>query len=131
MASVRTTRSVSLHGYLSGGATEVEHDFSCPSGIATYLKNNKVHHITKERMDRNFFNRRLDGQRHAWIHALNKHSCQYCHYMWANELDDTQRVTFMCKKQKKYKIIRCLVCNVNLCNSCDHEFHGVELGSLS
>ena len=70
-ALVRTTRSFSLRGYLSGGATEVEHDFNCPSGIATYLKNNKVHHITKERKDRNFFKRRLDRQRHAWIHALN------------------------------------------------------------
>ena len=125
-ASARSTRSLSS---MTGGPTEIEHDFSCPSGVETYLNNNKVHHITKGRMDTNFFNRRLDGQRHAWIHALNKHHCQYCHYVWANEFDDTQRVSFHYKKQNKYKIIRCLVCNVNLCNSCDHEFHGVQLGS--
>ena len=128
-ASARSTRSLSLHGSMTGGPTEIEHDFSCPSGVETYLNNNKVHHITKGRMDTNYFNRRLDGQRHAWIHALNKHHCQYCHYMWANEFDDAQRVSFHYKKQNKYKIIRCLVCNVNLCNSCDHEFHGVQLGS--
>ena len=125
-ASARSTRSLSS---MTGGPTEMEHDFSCPSGVETYLNNNKVHHITKGRMDTNFFNRRLDGQRHAWIHALNKHHCQYCHYVWANEFDDAQRVSFHYKKQNKYKIIRCLVCNVNLCNSCDHEFHGVQLGS--
>jgi hypothetical protein len=127
-ASVRTTRSFSLHGSQSGRSTEVEDDFSCPSGVETYLKHNKVHSITKERLETNFFSRRLDGQRHQWIHALNKHHCQYCSYVWANELDDVQRVSFKCKKQNKNKIIRCLVCNVNLCNSCDHAFHGVELG---
>ena len=103
-ASARSTRSLSLHGSMTGGPTEIEHDFSCPSGVETYLNNNKVHHITKGRMDTNYFNRRLDGQRHAWIHALNKHHCQYCHYMWANEFDDAQRVSFHYKKQNKYKI---------------------------
>jgi hypothetical protein len=109
---------------------DVEDDFSCPSGVEAYLKHNKVHHITKERLETNFFNRRLDGQRHAWIHALESHHCQYCHFVWVNELDDVQRVSFKFKKQNKKKIIRCLVCNVNLCNSCDHTFHGVEM-SLS
>jgi hypothetical protein len=127
--SVWTTLSFSLYGSQPGQSTDVEDDFSCPSGVETYLKHNKVHHITKERLETNFFNRRLDGQRHAWIHALESHHCQYCHFVWVNELDDVQRVSFKFKKQNKKKIIRCLVCNVNLCNSCDHTFHGVEMSS--
>ena len=48
-------------------------------------------------------------------------------YVWANELDEAQKLTFKHKKQNKIKIIRCLVCNVNLCNWCDHKFHGMKL----
>jgi hypothetical protein len=29
----------------------------------------------------------------------------------------------------KEKIIQCLVCNVNLCNGCNHTFRGVEMAS--
>ena len=59
-----------------------------PTGVKEFLEENKTHYITKDRMDRNFFSRRLDGQRHAWVHALEQMHCQYCRYVWANELDD-------------------------------------------
>ena len=90
-------------------------------------KTNKPHSITRERMMNNFFSRRLDGQRHAWIPAMTTHHCQYCHYVWANEYDADKQETFKWKKQHKFRVIRCLVCNVNLCHACDHEFHGTAL----
>jgi hypothetical protein len=87
----------------------------------------KPYSITKDRMETNFFSQRLDRQRHAWVHTSEKRYCQYCRYVWANELDEAQKLTFKHKRQNKMKIIRCLVCNVNLCNWCDHEFHGMKL----
>jgi hypothetical protein len=127
-SSIRKSRSFSLFGSQASGSTN-EHDLSCATGIKEFLEKCKTHYITKDRMERNFFTRRLDGQRHAWVHALEQSHCQYCHYVWANEFDDAQKVSFKYKRQNKKKIIQCLVCNVNLCNRCDHTFHGVEMAS--
>ena len=65
--TVRTTLSFSVAGSRSGSATltKCDYDFSSNVGVETYLNNNKVHHITKGRMETNFINRRLDGQRHT------------------------------------------------------------------
>ena len=58
------------------------------------------------------------------MHALEVSHCQYCHFVWVNEFNEVQKIAFKYKKQDKKKIIQCLVCNVNLCNWCDHTFHG-------
>ena len=126
--SVRKSRSFSLNGSQSSRTTD-EHDLTCPTGVKEFLGETKPYSITKDRMETNFFSQRLDGQRHAWVHTSEKTYCQYCRYVWANELDEGQKLTFKHKKQNKMKIIRCLVCNVNLCNWCDHEFHGMKLAS--
>ncbi len=125
-SSVWTTRSISMYGSVPRSE---EVDLSCPAGRKTFLMVTKACHITKERMDGNYFSSRLDGQRHACVHALESNHCQYCYYVRANEFDDAQRVSFKFKKQNKTKIIRCLVFNVNLCCACDHAFHAVEMTS--
>jgi hypothetical protein len=43
--SVLTTRSFSMHGFWPCQSTEKD-DFSCPLGLETYLKQNKVCNIT-------------------------------------------------------------------------------------
>jgi hypothetical protein len=95
--SVWLTHSFLLYGQLS--TSEEEIDWSCPSGMKDYFKKNKAHYITRDRMEKNFFSWRLDGQRHAWVHAMKKHHCQYCHYQWANEFDDAQREIFQYMRQ--------------------------------
>ena len=124
-ASVRTTHSFSMYGSARQSGEE-EHDLSCVEGRKAFFKKRKASHITKERLDGSYFSERLDGQRHAWVHALKKHPCQYCYYAWANEFDIAQKKTFKWKKQNQYKIIRCMVCNVNLSCECYHQFHGVD-----
>ena len=95
-ASVRTTRSFSMYGSVRQSGEE-EHDLSCVEGRKAFFKKRKASHITKERMDGAYFSERLDGQRHAWVHALESHHCQYCYYVWANEFDIEQRKTFKYK----------------------------------
>jgi hypothetical protein len=121
-----TTRSFSLYGSKAGESSN-KHDLTFMMGVKNFLQENKTHYITKDRMDTNYFSRRLEGQRHAWVHQSKKAHCQYCHYVWANELDDEQKESFKHKKQNKRKVILCLVCNVNLCCVRDHAFHGVEM----
>ncbi len=129
-SSARTTHSLSMYGR-STPQSEVEdnHDLSCLTGREAYFSARKPCHITKDRMEGSYFARRLDGLRHEWVHALRDNHCQYCYYVWANDFDDAQRDSFRYKKQNRKNIIRCLVCNVNLCWACDHEFHGVEMTS--
>ena len=124
-SSVRTTRSFSMYGSMPQPAEE-QYNFRCIDGRKAFFNKRKACHITKDRMDGAYFAQRLDGQRHGWVHALKKHHCQYCYFVWANECDAEQKNgAFKWKKQNKDKIIRCLVCNVNLCFECDHTFHGV------
>ena len=127
---VRKSRSFSLYESQAILSTD-EHDLTCPTRVKEFLENCKTHYITKDWMERNFFTRRLDGQRHAWVHALEESHCQYCHFVWVNEYNEAQKVAckYKYKRQNKKKIIQCLVCNVNLCNRCDHTFHGVEMAS--
>ena len=90
----------------------------------------KPSRITNERMDRGYFDRRLDGLRHGRIPAVPNTYCQYCYYQWT-KFDDTKKEAFnyMCKNRGR--IWRCLLCNVNLCPVCDMEFHGISMQDKS
>jgi len=99
------------------------YDLSCVSGRKTYLQTRNPHYITKDWMMSGYFKDRLDGLKHHWCHALRSATCQYCVYVWTHEFDKRQKRDFAYKQQNKYKIIRCLTCNVHLCSDCDMEFH--------
>ena len=104
-------------------AERYDADLSCESGRKTYLQQRNPYYITKDRMMLGFFMDRLDGLKHHWCHALQGAACQICAYVWNNEMDKRQKKGFAYKQQNKYKIIRCLTCNVHLCSDCDMEFH--------
>lgn len=99
-------------------------DLSCRSGVREYLRKKKTTSITRERMEGSFFQNRLDGLWHDWVHALEKSHCQLCYYKYTHEMDERQQEAWKYKHQNRWNIIRCLTCNVNLCCECDHEFHG-------
>jgi len=119
---------------LSATASEVaeryDADLSCESGRRTYLQQRSPSYITKDRMTSGYFKDRLDGLKHHWCHALQGAACQYCAYVWNNEMDKRQKKAFAYKQRNKYKIIRCITCNVHLCSDCDMEFHGYTLPTL-
>ena len=99
-------------GSQASGSTD-EHDLSCTTGVKEFLEKCETKYITKERMKRNFFTLRLDGQRHAWLHALKQSHCQYCHYVRANEFDDAQKISFKYKRQNKKR--NTMVCTIYVC----------------
>ena len=53
-----------LYGSQASWSTD-EHDLNCSTGVKEILEKCKTHCITKGRKERNFFTRRLDGQRRA------------------------------------------------------------------
>ncbi len=77
-----------------------------------------------------FFKYRLDGTKHLWCHVLQGSACQYCMYVWTHEMDKQQKKGLSYKQQNRFKIIRCLTCNVHLFSDCDMEFHGYSLPTL-
>jgi len=128
-SSVRSVRSFSS---FSGTGREEEDedafDFTCESGIADYLKRVKQTTVNESRLRTNFFPRRLDGRRHGTVPCPgNVAHCQYCYYQWSNVFDDQQKEVSTWMKQNRKQIRRCLVCNVNLCYICEHEFHGISM----
>ena len=71
-----------------------EWDFDTEQGQQTYLKEVKPSRITKERMDKGFFERRLDGLRHGRIPGVPGAYCQDCYHQWSTEFDDREKVAF-------------------------------------
>ena len=57
--------------------------------------------------------------------------CQLCYHTWFNEYDNIQKKERSYKQRNRFRIQRCLVCNVNLCIDCDHSFHGVDLTAVT
>ena len=128
--SVALSRMNSLSATASEVAERYDADLSCESGRRTYLQQRSPSYITKDRMTTGYFKDRLDGLKHHWCHALQGAACQYCAYVWNNEMDKRQKKAFAYKQRNKYKIIRCITCNVHLCSDCDMEFHGYTLPTL-
>ena len=117
VASVNMTHQFSiLAGATASVTEESNNDLSCPLGVRMYLEKTKTNYITRERMEGNFFKNRLDGLRHDWMHALKISHCQLCSYMQTHQMDKQQQEAWRHKQQNKSQIIRCLTCNVNLCN---------------
>ncbi len=52
---------------------------------------------------------------------------QYCYYLWKNELNDKLQRDYAFMEWNRSSMVRCLVCNVNLCPNCINELHGVDM----
>ncbi len=107
-----------------------EDDFLCKSGVAAALKKYKPASITSKRMKSDYFNLRLNGKLHPMIPAAEAY-CQYCRYQHQHNFDDKQKQAYMTLEQNRKQVRRCLICNVNLCPTCELEFHGIERQDLS
>jgi hypothetical protein len=107
-----------------------EDDFLCESGVAAALKKYKPASITSKRMKSDYFNLRLNGKLHPMIPAAEAY-CQYCRYQHQHNFDDKQKQAYMTLEQNRKQVRRCLICNVNLCPTCELEFHGIERQDLS
>jgi hypothetical protein len=103
-------------------------DFECESGIADVLRKYKPDSITVQRMKSNFFTRRFDGKQHPTLPT--ELACHYCRYQYRHVLTDAQREDNKLLDQNRKHVRRCLICNVNLCPSCELEFHGIEMADL-
>jgi len=96
-SSVALSRMNSLSATASEVAERYDADLSCESGRKTYLQQRNPYYITKDRMTTGFFKDRLDGLKHHWCHALQGAACQYCAYVWNNEMDKRQKKGFAYK----------------------------------
>jgi hypothetical protein len=127
-SSVRTMRKFSLYG---NNAPKVPCDLTNVVGRKEYLDSIKPSRITQHRLDTGFFPYRFDGQRHCTIPTRNNDACQFCLHTFIRVLDDRQRKRkeYAYMQRNRNRVSRCLVCNVNLCQECEHVFHGVDLVS--
>ncbi len=123
--SVRSTRRFLLYGCIK---LKVPYDLTCGTGRNKYLTIIKPHRISKFRLGSDFFTYRFDGQRHCSISIHTNDMCQFSLHSWMHVFDDLQRKDKQ-KKRNRFRMLRCLVCNVNFCHECEHSFHGVELAS--
>jgi hypothetical protein len=123
-SSVRSMRIFLLYGC---NAPKVPCDLTCASGRDKYLKTIKPHRISKFRLDSGFFRYRfdVDGQKHCSIPTRTNDMCQLCLHTWMHVFDDLQRKDKQ-KKRNSHRILRCLVCNVNLCQECEHRTNMVH-----
>ena len=127
-STVRSVQSFSSFGNTDRERDEDEYDFKSERGILEYLDQVKQSTVNASRLRTNFFPRRLDGLRHGCIPCSGTPAhCQYCYYQWSNVFNDEEKKSFLYMKQNKKQIRRCLVCNVNLCHVCEHEFHGISI----
>ncbi len=129
LSSFQISRSFSAFGGASVTNYSIGNDcdFTCDRGIADYLKIVRATTLTKSRMEKKFFARRLDGLRHGSVHVIgNELRCQYCYYQWKQLGEQEKKSAYFMKNNRK-QLHRCLVCNVNLCPICENEFHGVQM----
>ncbi len=68
----------------------------------------------------------FDGMHHASLLVSDQH-CQYCHFQYHYEFNNSQSETFSKMEKNRMHIWQCLVCNVNLCPACEIEFHGIQM----
>jgi hypothetical protein len=104
-------------------------DFECDTGIARALQKYKPFSITHQRMKDCFFSRRFDGKQHPSLAATNT-TCQYCRFLYWHDFSEAQQQANQLRDQNRKHVRRCLVCNVNLCPSCELEFHGISTNDV-
>ncbi len=113
----------------SGDDNDEDVDLTCESGIAEALKKYKPFTVTPQRIQNpGFFSRRFDGRQHPTLPTESY--CQYCRYQFQHVLTPAQQQASKLMGQNRKLVRRCLVCNVNLCSSCEHEFHGITAQDL-
>ena len=124
------TRGASVHSTARGNDEDDDDDddFECESGIKEALKKHTPYSITTKRMESSFFSSRLDGRHHPTLPTESY--CQYCRYQFLHVIDEESRSDNKLMEQNRKHVRRCLVCNVNLCSSCDLEFHGINTKDL-
>jgi hypothetical protein len=97
---------------------DLEWDFSCESGIKTFLEDKPSTKITKRFMKGSVFASRLNNRFHGMVKASLTMRYQYCYYRYKYEFDAKQQEVYEFMKQNKQYTVRCLACNVNLCSTC-------------
>ena len=102
-------------------------DDGCQTEIDEYLASNHGTKITKGNMAGSGFARRFDGRYHSTVKAPSITRCQYCYYVWKHTMNAEEQETWDHMEQNRQFILRCLVCNVNLCPNCINEWHGVDM----
>ena len=123
-------RSFSSFGQGPGDDDNGVYDFTSSWGRKTYLEEVPTLRITRRAIEEGHFRHRLDGMRHNWICCMKDSHCQWSYYKWMNNYDKHERVGMTdALKQNRQKIMRCLVCHVNLCPLCEPEFHGADLSA--
>jgi hypothetical protein len=132
-AAARTTRqgsTVTIDSTASVATSSTFYDLTTKEGREDWFCCNKPYQMNKTRMEGNFFSRRWDGQFHPSMPCVTYNAyCQYCKWKFNNVVPDC--VKDLCKYKNRKDISRCLTCNVNLCWSCQLEWHNMSLNKLS
>jgi hypothetical protein len=125
-----SVRSFSSFGQGPGDDDNGVYDLTSSWGRKTYLEEVPTMRITRKAIEEGHFRHRLDGMRHNWICCMKDSHCQWCYYKWVNKYDKHERMGMTdALKQNRQRIMRCLVCHVNLCPLCEPEFHGADLSA--
>jgi hypothetical protein len=125
--SIDSTRTLTSFESVPNQELDERIDLDSDNGRANYLRDHNPTIMTKNTMITNKpWRRRFDGLRHASLPVTGKH-CQYCYYQYMYEFNDAQKKTLPWMERNRKHVRRCLVCNVNLCEICEIEFHGVRM----
>ncbi len=103
-------------------------DLSSVESVNKFLKESRPDSITDKKLDSDHFSSRFDGFMHTCLPIFKDgHRCQYCYYKWRkmNQVEQEQKEN---KKMERNGTMlrRCVKCNVNLCWTCELEWHGVH-----
>ena len=82
-------------------------DFSCMTGIKDFLEENPGTKITKGNMNGDYHSHHLNGRFHGMIKATLQMGCQYCFYIWKNDMN--------IKQQKDFGFMECNQTNTMCC----------------
>ena len=119
-SSVRMSRSVSVSGAQKKQTRAGSYDLTSVKGLEKYLDDVKPTRVNENLGT--YFPHRLDGLMHARVPSKVVEYCQYCYYKRKKRGEKKNLIN-------RKRISRCLVCNINLCEACENEFHDINLNS--
>jgi hypothetical protein len=119
-SSVRMSRSVSVSGAQKKQTRAGSYDLTSVKGLEKYLDDVKPTRVNENLGT--YFPHRLDGLMHARVPSKVVEYCQYCYYKRKKRGEKKNLIN-------RKRISRCLVCNINLCEACENEFHYINLNS--
>ncbi len=129
--SIDSSRTLTSFESVPDKELEETIDLDSDTGRANYLRDHNSTIMTNNAVWTNKpWPRQFDGLRHASLPVTGKH-CQYCYYQYTYEFNDAQKESLPWMEWNRRHIRRCLVCNVNLCEICEIEFHGVRMSETS